>query len=254
MDAKTRATESIATAQAELERALAEIDAIRTFDPPLVAVVAHALSNYITITAATVEMLQLTLRAHEDRDVAIWLEGIAHTTDLMQHTVGRLVSLSAPADMPLKLDYVNLRVLMERACQYYRTRTETANLQITCQAVGEVPLVWGDRVALAVIADNLLSNAVRASTRHGTIRVQIMAEAGHVVCSIRDDGPGLTRELQERLFELPPPEARGSGAKPDTGIGLAVAHEFVRRMDGEIWCDSEPGRGACFSFSLPAVE
>ena len=254
MDARTRAVESIEAAKVELDRALAEIDRIRTFDPSLIAVVAHALSNYITITSATIEMLQHRLRSHEDRDVAIWLEGIAHAADLMQHTVGRLVSLSAPAEMPLKLDYVNLPVLMERSCHYYRGRTAEADLQIACQPVGDVPLVWGDRVALAVIADNLLSNAVRASRPHGTIRVQIMVEPGHVVCSVCDEGPGVGPEQRERLFQLKIPTLEASGMTADTGIGLAVAHEFVLRMDGELWCDSEPGHGACFSFRLPAAE
>src|SRR5204863_9548755 len=112
MDAKTRAVASIAQAKVELDRALAEMDAIRTLDPALIGAVAHALSNYITVTAATVEMLQLTLHDHPDEDVATWLDGIHHAADLMQHSLGRLVSASAPRDFPLKLEHVNLRVLM----------------------------------------------------------------------------------------------------------------------------------------------
>src|SRR5262245_11803432 len=100
MDARTRVAGSIAQAQIELDRALAELDAIRSFDPALIGAVAHALSNYATVTAATVEMLQLTLRDLPDRDVPVWLEGIRHATDLMQHTVGRLVSAAAPSEFP----------------------------------------------------------------------------------------------------------------------------------------------------------
>ncbi len=58
-DAKTRTSESIAKARLELDRALAELDTIRVLDPTLVSVVAHAMSNYITVTTATVEMLQM---------------------------------------------------------------------------------------------------------------------------------------------------------------------------------------------------
>ena len=62
MDAKARAAAAIAEAKDELDRALAEIDMIQTYNPMLIGLVAHSLSNYISVTSATVEMLQLTLR------------------------------------------------------------------------------------------------------------------------------------------------------------------------------------------------
>jgi signal transduction histidine kinase len=254
MDAKARAAASISEARHELDRALSEIDMIQTFNPMLIGLVAHSLSNYISVTSATVEMLQLTLRDTSDPDVPIWLDGIGHTADLMQHSVSRLVSMSGPRDFPLKLDRVNVPVLMDRACQYFRRRAGSSGAHLTCAAAGQVPLAWADRVALAVVADNLLSNAVRASSPHGTVRVQITTEPGHVVCSVKDSGPGLSREEQDALFLTPPPPAATPGEAPQQGYGFAITNEFVRRMDGELWCESEPGLGACFSFRLPAIE
>ena len=253
MDAKTRAIASIAEAKIELDRALAEMDAIRTFDPALIGVVAHALNNYIAVTSATVEMLQLTLRDHPDEDIPVWLGGIEHATELMQHAVGRLVSASAPRDFPLKLEHVNLRVLMERACDYFRHRADPKHVTINCRAIGRVPLVWGDRVAIAVVAENLLSNAVDASPTHGSIDVQVMTEPGYVVCTIHDGGPGLSKELQNRLLTRSVAGA-ALAFEAQTGLGVKVANEFVRRMDGDLWCESEPGRGARFSFRLPAID
>ena len=117
-----------------------------------------------------------------------------------------------------------------------------------------MPLAWADRVALAVIADNLLSNAVRVSSPHGQVRVQIMAEPGHVVCSIKDSGPGLTPAECKALLEASLPVSVGPSDPPQHGYGMAVTREFLRRMDGELSCESEPDRGACFSFRLPAIE
>ena len=256
MDAKTRASASIEQAKAELDKALADIDMIQTVNPALLGLVAHALSNYITVTAATVEMLQLTLRDCQDPDVPIWLEGIGHATDLMQHSVGRLVTLATPRDFPLKLDYINLPVMMERACDYFRRRAGAERLQITCRTVGQVPLAWGDRVALAVIADNLLSHAVRVSKPHGTIRVQITAAPGHVVCAVADAGPGMSDA--ERAAVMQPllaaaREASGGDASAWDGLGIAIANEFVHRMDGDLWVESG-GEGAVVSFRLPSLE
>ena len=257
MDAKARASTSIERAKAELDKALADIDMIQTVNPALVGLVAHALSNYITVTAATVEMLQLTLRDCRDPDVPIWLEGIGHATDLMQHSVGRLVTLATPRDFPLKLDYVNIPLLMERACEYFRRRAGAERLQITCRTAGQVPLAWGDRVALAVIADNLLSRAVRVSRPHGIIRVEIAADGGHVACTVADAGPGLTAEERAALtvpIMSAASDASTGGDEARASLGLAVAHEFVSRMDGDLWCDRDGPEGATLSFRLPALE
>jgi signal transduction histidine kinase len=257
MDVRTRARSSIEAAQTELGKALADIEQLRTVNPTLVGLVAHALSNYITVTAATVEMLQISLRDCDDPDVPIWLEGIGHATDLMQHSVSRLVTLATPSDFPLKLDYVNVPVMMERASEYFRRRAGAERLQITCSTVGQVPLAWGDRVALAVVADNLFAHAVRVSKPHGTIRVQVMAQPGYVVCSIADAGPGLTAEERAALFQPIMTTAAGAseGDEDANGpLGLAIAHEFIRRMDGDLWCESDGVQGAVLSFRLPALE
>jgi signal transduction histidine kinase len=172
----------------------------------------------------------------------------------MQHAVSRLVSMGAPAEFPLTLDRINLPVLMQRACEYYRKRAASDNIHILCSPAAEMALAWGDRVAVAVIADNLLSNAVRVSRPNGTIHVQVMTEPGYVVCRITDAGSGLTPEQRAGQFRAPLSSPPHGGTEVSADVGLTIAHEFVRRLDGDLWCESQPGQGACFSFRLPAVE
>src|SRR4051812_5546795 len=149
MDTKARAAAFVEEAQLALDRAPSELDSIPAFDPAIVGFVAHALTNYVTAITATVELLKATLREHPDGDVATWLDGIQHATDLMQHMIGRLLHAAVPGDFPLKPSHVNLQILMERACQYYRRVGEPTQVNIVYLASGEVPLVWADRVAVA---------------------------------------------------------------------------------------------------------
>jgi signal transduction histidine kinase len=235
MDAKTRAVTSIEHAREELDRALAELDGLPAFDPSIVGFVAHAVNNYLTVMQATAEMLQRALSAHPDSDVTIWVEGIGHAADLMQHTIGRLLHASAPADFPLKFDYVNVPLLMERACEYYRRVAKAKHIEIRSRTIGEVPLAWADRVAVAVIADNLLSHAVSGSNRGGAIDVDTTSEPGHVLCSIRFGGTGLSLADRERVSK--PVAAAGPelGQAPAEQIGLGVAWEFADLMGGALW-------------------
>jgi signal transduction histidine kinase len=197
-------------------------------------------------------MLEKALRDHPSREVATWLAGLRHLGTLMNHALGRLLHASPAEEFPLKPEDVNLPLLVERVCEYYRPAAGRKQLEIVFRTVGEVPTVWVDRVAVAVVADNLMSNAVKFSNPGGQIVVQIVPGPGGVACSVQDNGPGLTPLEQVRLFQ---PGARPGPAptagEPSSGFGLAIAKELVDRMGGRLWSESEPGRGTCFSFRVP---
>jgi signal transduction histidine kinase len=249
---------AVELARANLDQALRELERIPerlpASDPARLGYVAHALTNYLSVTEVTTELLQIALKEHQDPEVATWLTGIHHMVEMMHHTVGTLLHASSPADFPLKPDAVNLTALMERACRYYERLATRKRIAIACGSVGNVRPAWADRVAVAVVADNLLSNAVKFSPEGRQVHVQIMSAPGSVVCSVRDQGPGLSPEDQGRLFqEGVPLSAVPTGGEPSTGFGLAIAREFVERMGGALWCESEYGNGACFSFRLPVL-
>ena len=111
-----------------------------------------------------------------------------------------------------------------------------------------------DRVLTAAVLDNLLSNAVKYSSPDRHIWVELHGERDGVVCSVRDEGPGLSHDEQARLFRpgirLEPIPAAGERSG---GYGLAIARSFVDRLGGELTCASTPNRGTTFSFWLPTV-
>jgi len=76
-----------------------------------------------------------------------------------------------------------------------------------------------------------------------------------VMCSVRDEGPGLSQEDQGKLFQ---PGVQlssvATGGEASSGYGLAVAKELIDKLDGDLWCESMLGDGACFSFRLPAYQ
>ena len=79
-------------------------------------------------------------------------------------------------------------------------------------------------------------------------------EPGYLVCTVQDEGPGLSPEEQGKLFQRgvrlsPAP----TGGEPSNGYGLAVAKELVEKLEGEIWCESQQGKSASFNFRLPVI-
>jgi len=119
-------------------------------------------------------------------------------------------------------------------------------------AAGPRPLVVdGDHDRLLQVLANLLSNAIRASPVEGLVLVSVARESGQIVVTVDDEGPGVTPEFADRVFER---FAQASGAVPGgSGLGLAIAREIVVAHQGRIWFGEAPGGGARFAFSLPAA-
>ena len=254
-DPKIEAAAAIARAQASLEQAVAELEKLPALDGRSIALAAHALNNFLTVSVAVVDLLLEALSSHPDRQVRRWLEGLSHSNDLMTHTVSQLMSNSTGAEIGLRWEDTELPRLVEKACAYYRRHAAQKRIEIRFSAASDVPIVRTDRVVVAVVLDNLLSNAVKYSPAGTRILVQVHAERGGVACRVRDEGPGLSAEDQTRLFlpgvRLGPVPSAG---EPSSGYGLAIAKRFVDRLGGEIGCESATGQGATFSFWLPAGE
>jgi signal transduction histidine kinase len=248
---KARVVEAIEDAIADLDLAMLELDRLPPLDVSATGLLAHALTSYVTVTDATVGLLMQALDEHPNPDVATWLAGLRHAGVLMQHTVGRLVNGTPPEGFPLKPEYVDVAVLVQRACDYYRRLAAAKPLEIVCRSVGEIPPAWADRVALAAIADRLLSNAIAVSASGGTILVQCFAGPGGVVCSVLDSGPTLTPLEQSQLFDPDAIASLASERARAARFALIVAKDLVGRMNGRLWSDAEPGTGMCISFRLP---
>jgi signal transduction histidine kinase len=108
-------------------------------------------------------------------------------------------------------------------------------------------------VAVAAVLDNLLSNAVTYSFPGKKIWVQLRGEMKTVACSVRDEGPGLSREDQSNLFQRGMPLSTvATGGESSSGYGLAVAKELMDRLDGDLRCESTlgPGLVSLFAFRL----
>lgn len=251
---RERATAAIARAQLELEEAMAELDAMPAMDTRAVAFAAHMLNNYLTVTGGTVELIQKHLAAYGDQQVTTWLDSLQHVTELMHRTVSQLVmNAPSPTEPTLRFEKVQLPLLVQRVCQYYQRGAEKKGIRVVHDASSSVLPVLADRVILAAVLGNLLSNAVKYSPSGKQIEVRVRDENGWVRCDVQDQGPGLSREDQAKLFQegvrlTPQP----TGGEPSTGYGLAVAKQLIEKMGGKISYERVSGQGSCFSILVPS--
>jgi signal transduction histidine kinase len=254
-EAKEQIVSAIVRARKELEEALYELEKLPAVSQSSVSFVAHALNNFLNITTGTVDLLMLTLADHPDPQIRTWLEALQQATNLMMHTISQLMTTSTAPNTALRFEPVDLPIMLKRFAAYYQRIADRKQIRCVSESEGDLPSVWTDRVTIAVVLDNLFSNAVKYSPPGKTIRAQLSAKPDGVVCSVRDEGPGLSQGDQSKLFQrgvlLTP---RPTGGESSAGYGLAVAKEFIEKLGGTIWCESLLGQGACFSFRLPCYQ
>ena len=98
---------------------------------------------------------------------------------------------------------------------------------------------------------NYLANAIKFSPKNSSVTVFSSKENGLIKIGVRDEGPGMSQEEQERLFSKFYQTREGKRAK-GFGLGLAICKLVVESHGGTVGVDSEPERGAEFWFTLPA--
>ncbi|MDR2604048.1 MAG: response regulator [Desulfovibrio sp.] len=149
--------------------------------------------------------------------------------------------------------------MLQKVADVVNFRMEEKRLNFTVHIDGGMPrTLVGDEQRLAQVLANLLSNAVKFTPEEGAVRlsVRLLSEADGVCVlqtDVKDTGIGISDEQQTRLFSAFQ-QADGSISRRfgGTGLGLAISKRIVEMMGGNIWVESEPGKGSTFSFTIRA--
>jgi signal transduction histidine kinase/DNA-binding response OmpR family regulator len=113
--------------------------------------------------------------------------------------------------------------------------------------------VRADSTRFRQILMNLLGNAIKFTPDSGKIEVAARQLDGMVRVEVRDSGPGIPPEEQQRVFEAFYRMGQTEKGVEGTGLGLAITRRLVELQGGELGIESEPGLGSCFFFTLPIV-
>jgi signal transduction histidine kinase len=252
---KTQILDALSSAKANLDQAIADLEKIPAIDAEDLGYTAHKLKNYLTVVGATAELLEVYLAGSPDEQIHIWIEGLRHAIELMKHDIDRLMRSAVGTESKVKLEKVDMALLAFRCCNFYRQKAAWKKIQINSELQPGYCFAWTDRVAVAVVLDNLLSNALKYSENGKQIWVDVRAEPDHIRCTVRDEGPGLSEHDQARLFKKSVRLSNApTGGEVSTGFGLAIAKDLTEKVGGRIGCESRPGHGATFYIKLPAFK
>jgi PAS domain S-box-containing protein len=228
-------------------RALAASNAVKD---DFLGLVSHELRTPVTTIYGNARLLQARADDLDASVKASMLADMAEEADRLHTIIENLLYLTRlGSGTPLDLEPIVLDRTVERIVRSFRLRHRARDVRLANSVVSA--LVQGDESYMAVLIENLLSNADKYSQPDQPIDVRVSADDDAVSVVVADRGIGLGDEPVDALFE---PFYRSQGARlaaNGLGIGLALCQRIVAALGGRIWANRREGGGAEIGFALP---
>lgn len=226
------------------------------------SIISHELKTPVALIKGYAQTLARPDAAWDAETARQSLEVIEEEADRLEALINNLLDVSRIQAGGLRLEfaYVNLRRLLERIAQDYRTQTDIHTIELDLPQ--ELPLIYGDEERLRQVFTNLLSNAIKYAPDGGTIRIGGWQEKASLpdkperfVIYIADEGIGIPAKDLPRIFQRY--YRVDSGLRRSTagvGLGLFLVNAIVEAHQGEIWVRSEVNKGTTVFVALPVDE
>jgi len=235
-------------AEERLKQTLTDLSRSNTDLQQFAYVVSHDLKEPLRMVASFVRLLEKKYQDSLDNNAREYINFAVEGAERMKAFIDDLLLYSRVGRKDSDEELVDTAAVLDWTLQDFAAAIAESGAVVTA---GDLPSIMIRRTQLMQVLQNLLGNAIKFSGEESP-RVHLSAEERPDcwVFSVRDNGIGIDRQNQERIFEIFQ-RLHSREEYSGTGIGLAICKKIVERNRGEIWVESEPGKGATFYFTLP---
>lgn len=231
--------EELENANKQLKKTNAELDRF-----------VYSLSHDISAPLKSIKgLVNLSKIENSPDQSVVYLSKIETSIRRLESFIAEVLDYSRTNRKELDAEKIDLRGFIEDIISDFKYLDNFE--QIGFEMKLDQPYVSTDRFLFKVILSNIISNAIKYQKTDGTssfIRISSKEENGWMKIWIEDNGEGIAREYQERIFEM---FYRGSNTSTGSGLGLYITKEAVEKLNGKIELTSEAGKGSTFTIMIP---
>lgn len=240
----------------ELESLNQELKALNLSKDKFLSVISHDLRNPLTSLLASSENLNRDAEKLHPDQVKMFSGIINRTSKKILNQLNELVEWAKSQREktnfnPEKLD---LRQRINESLELLKASASQKNIKLA-NNIPEGIFVNADALMLRSILQNLITNAIKFTPiSGGDIIITAKASEDMIEVCIQDFGVGMSKEIKDSLFgRINLPSSGGTNQEIGNGLGLLLVKDFIVQHGGAIRVESEPDKGACFNFTIPAV-
>ena len=226
---------------------LKELDALKN---RLFSVISHDLKTPIySLRNLFRNMFQYDLPGEE---IKVLLPDIVndlnYTTGLMENLLQW--SKSQMQGNSINPQLLDVSVMIKETSQLLRLQANAKNVQVKFKTE-ETVYIFADKDMIDLVLRNLLSNAIKFTPPEGEVNLGAVQTEDAIEIFVQDTGTGISPENIDKLFGNNFFTTKGTANETGTGLGLVLCKEFLQKNGGDIFVESEPGKGSRFRFTLP---
>ena len=171
----------------------------------------------------------------------------------MLDTLNSIIEISKIETGQIQINKTKINLFQEltEVFRFFNLEASNKGLQLILKEPEEQIKFETDRYKLQSVLSNLVKNAIKY-TPSGSIEIGCEAQQDRVVLFVKDTGIGIAKDKQEVIFNrFEQADVSLTRGHEGSGLGLSICKAYVEMLQGEIWLESEPGKGSTFYFSLP---
>ncbi len=227
-----------------------ELTTLNNFKDKLFSIISHDLRSPVATIVNLLEVLEYEGDISEVRSYIPRLkEHSISTLDVMDKLL--IWGQSQLKGMTYNKTQFNTKYIITQTLHLLKETAENKNIQLSDKTPGEI-FIFADPSHIEFVVRNLVANAVKYTHTGGVVEIE--ADIGHpdgfTTLVIKDNGVGIAKSLQDKIFEPGNESMQGTDSEKGNSIGLMLCKEFVERNEGKIWVESELGKGTNFFVSF----
>lgn len=178
-----------------------------------------------------------------NKETLSYLNMIENKVEKMDHLIEGILTYAKIDKVEIGIEQINLQEIVENIINIIHIPQN-----VTVKITDELPTIEADKFRMQQLFQNLIGNAVTYIDKPvGVVEVGCEKKNNHYLFSIKDNGPGIAPENQEKIFKIFQSFTKHEGS---TGIGLSIVKKIVETYKGKIWVESELGQGTTFFIKL----
>ncbi|GAB4479289.1 MAG: ATP-binding protein [Anaerolineales bacterium] len=215
----------------------------------MTADIAHDLRSPLTVIQGYTEALSDGKLEGGEEIYQILHQETQHLSRLVDDL--RLLSLADAGELPLALQPINPKVLLERAQARFQIQCEKKQVSLIVEAKEPLAHIRVDSERMAQILDNLIQNALRYTSPGGTIWLRAAQDAQQVFLQVSDNGAGIAEQDLPHIFDRFYRADKSRSQNGESGLGLAIVKSLVEAQSGSITVESVLSKGTTFTLAFP---
>ena len=220
----------------------------------LYSVIAHDLRSPLASIKMVLNMMVLGLSENViGKEMYQMLQMVNHSTEDVFSLLDNLLKWTKSQIGKLNVVYQDFRIdeVVEGVLDIFSLVSKSKNIQLVNDSIDTVT-VHADVDMVKTILRNLLSNALKFSYEGSQIIIGSQVETDKIIVSVKDSGRGMSAEDKEKLLKTETHFSRyGTNNEEGSGLGLLLCQDFAIKNGGDLWFESEEGKGSTFFFSIP---